>query len=362
MGLPVPLTRTGKSAWACSPECVWGRCLRSSLLLLAAGCGGGADGKPIAPPTAPGPRPAPSPVTVTGIKATELGPDFILWTWHPAEGALRYELQVYPDGGYDWDEYDTVEPSFRVDDLTPGAAVKMRVRVGETASGRVSWPWSEFVLSETHPPPPRECSDERERAERQSRFILEWDGTPFRVDVVRDFPDFVTEADLEGLLGPVSLLADKIERQLGYPIVERGEVIPVPDGTPPGWNKDRSTYRRTCPLRRERGQIHFIYLDQVVDTPRGQAGAVADPRCGSFSIVKTEVGIGHGWPRPRHDWGGPTMHELFHVLGFAHIETNYPDRGVTMTRALDDSAATPGAQSATWADIDALRCIFSEGG
>lgn len=33
-----------------------------------------------------------------------------------------------------------------------------------------------------------------------------------------------------------------------------------------------------------------------------------------------------------------------------------------MSRALGDSAATLGAEDATWVDIDYLRCIFPEGG
>ncbi len=37
-------------------------------------------------------------------------------------------------------------------------------------------------------------------------------------------------------------------------------------------------------------------------------------------------------------------------------------RGVPMSRALDDSAVTLGAESATWVDIDYLGCIFPEGG
>ena len=52
------------------------------------------------------------------------------------------------------------------------------------------------------------------------------------------------------------------------------------------------------------------------------------------------------------------MHELFHVFGFAHIDDYDGRQGVPMSRALDDGAEAPGTQSATWADIDTLRCIF----
>ena len=113
-------------------------------------------------------------------------------------------------------------------------------------------------------PPPRECTDEQERAVTSSPVLLpRWDGTPFRVDMIRNFPEFVTEEDLVQLLAPVGLLADKIERQLGYRIVEMGEVIPVPDGMPPGWNEDEAAFRRNCPLPRDRGQVLGFYMNDV---------------------------------------------------------------------------------------------------
>ena len=63
------------------------------------------------------------------------------------------------------------------------------------------------------------------------RPMREWDGTPFRVDIVRNFPDFVTEADLQQLLDPIGRLADQIELQLGYPVLEMGDLIEVPAGS-----------------------------------------------------------------------------------------------------------------------------------
>ena len=113
-------------------------------------------------------------------------------------------------------------------------------------------------------PPRRECTDERERATTFSPVLLpKWDGMPFRVDMIRNFPESVTEEDLVQLLAPVGLLADKIERQLGYRILEMGEVIPVPDGMPPGWNEDEAAFRRNCPLPRDRGQITGFYMADV---------------------------------------------------------------------------------------------------
>ena len=346
-------------------------CVRRIALALALapllGCGNGVDGKPIPPPTTPAPAPElppePEPAQVTGVEVAEVGVDFVRWTWDPVEGATRYQVLVYPDGGkIRNDPVTTEETFFQLDGLEPSQGVGVRVRaIGQGADGPEGWPWSGFAFAEALPPPPRECSHERERAENYSDFVSEWDGTPFRLDVIRLFPGFVAEADLDALLVPVAQLDAKIERQLGYRIVEMGEVIPVPEGTPPDWNKDIRNYHRTCPLPRESGQVQFFYLDDVVP-PAPNAGAVAFTRCGSFAITKYRVG--NGWPCPGCDWGGPTMHELFHLFGFAHIDGYDPEEGhgVVMSRALDDSSNWPGAQSVTWQDIDALRCIFPEGG
>ncbi|MYC34783.1 MAG: hypothetical protein F4X64_16615 [Chloroflexi bacterium] len=346
--------------------------------MLAAGCGGGTDGQPATPPTSPGPSPAPMPEPepepepgpVTGIKAAEVGPDFVLWTWDPVPSAVRYQARVFPEAGYDsYVEDDLPEPMLRVDGLEPGSAVKITVRVVvRTDEGGVAWPWSDYVVAETLPPPSRQCTDERARAVRHSEFVLEWDGTPLRVDMIDNFPDYVTGDAVAALLGAVGLLADKIEDQLGYRIVEMGEVVPVPEGLPPDWNKDPRDYRRNCWLPRDDGQIYGFYMDAVYDSAPS-AGAQAHPRCGAFTFlrpgVERRLDTGSGeWPCA--DLGctydGTTMHELFHVLGYQHIDHDDPNEGISMSRALDDSSGTPGAQSVTWSDIDALRCIFPKGG
>ena len=77
----------------------------TALLCVLAGMRCGGDGQPVPPPplptvpaspTAPDPARPESPARVTGIKATEIGQDFILWTWDPAEGATSYEADVAP--------------------------------------------------------------------------------------------------------------------------------------------------------------------------------------------------------------------------------------------------------------------------
>ncbi|MXW70022.1 MAG: hypothetical protein F4Z74_01040 [Acidobacteria bacterium] len=226
-------------------------------------------------------------------------------------------------------------------------------------------------------PEPRICTDERERAlrfhpERGGPVVVkEWDGTPIRVDLIHNFPDSVTEADVADLLDAVGLLADKIEDQLGYRILEEGDVIPVPEGMRPGWNEDGTEFWNTCPLPRERGQIQGFFMDHIVDwhpTSDGQA----HPPCGDYAYNRPFVTY---WPcrgcederTPdpyNHYVDGLTHHEIFHLLGFIHTEDDERiarREGVPMTWTLRASQG-PGAEAVLWQDIDALRCIFPEGG
>ena len=44
-------------------------------------------------------------------------------------------------------------------------------------------------------PPEAACADQRELALTHTPIVVSaWDGTPFRVDIIRNFPDFVTDA------------------------------------------------------------------------------------------------------------------------------------------------------------------------
>ena len=108
------------------------------------------------------------------------------------------------------------------------------------------------------------------------------------------FPDSVSDADIAQLLEPVALLDEKIEEQIGCRIVEVGEVIPVPDGAPQGWNEDEQRYRRTCPVLADEGQILGFYLD---DENHGspKAPGQANSSCGTFSYLRPVLEI---WPCP----------------------------------------------------------------
>ena len=139
-------------------EAAGGLALLSLLALIASNCGGGDEEStppPAAPtaPAAPAPTPPPppeAPAKVTGIKAAEVGQDFILWTWDRAEGATSYEADVAPGQPHVYPK----EPSYRYEGLDPGTAHKIWVRsVRETAGGRATSEWSDGVEAFTLGPP-----------------------------------------------------------------------------------------------------------------------------------------------------------------------------------------------------------------
>ncbi len=87
--------------------------------------------------------------------------------------------------------------------------------------------------------------------------------------MVRNFPEFVTDTDLQQLLDPIGRLADQIEAQLGYRIVEMGELIEVPSSAPARWDQEFGRFSQSY-LLRERGQILVFYMND--DNPQDWDG------------------------------------------------------------------------------------------
>ncbi len=224
------------------------------LIVGAAGCGGGSDGKPVAPPTtpqaAPDPPPAP-PGQPTGVRVVDAGQTFLVWAWDPVEGATSYEAEIFLPGlppGQRGDPIITVEPTVRADGLEPGTAMEIYVRaVRETAGGRAVGPWSEFSLAETLPSP-TVCTDELAQARsfhHPPRLIDEWTGMPFRFyfDGTTLPPGERESAEL--VFEIVGELAERIEGQIDYPLLEVGGWIRCGEWDP---------WRERCPRQRH-GEI-----------------------------------------------------------------------------------------------------------
>ncbi len=210
----------------------------------------------------------------------------------------------------------------------------------------------------TRPREPRICADERELAVNFSALAREWDGAAFRVDMVRNFPASVTEADAWQVLDLLGLLAEKIEGQLGYPILEKGGLIRVPARASPDWDVVRPETWATCPLLRDQGQILLYHRIGIVNASWVEAFAFdsveAVPRCGAIAVNLVDL---RHWNRDAE-----IARALFYFLGFqdpwAAVER---EQGVRMSDPLFH-AWRPGLESVLWSDIDALRCIFPEGG
>ena len=224
----------------------------------------------------------------------------------------------------------------------------------------------------------RECTDQSTVALSHDAYfgdhgvVGEWDGTPFRVDMVRNFPDFVTDSDLRQFLAPIGRLADQIEARLGYRILEMGELIDVPSSAPVGWDQEFSRFSESHQLR-ERGQILVFYMND--DNPQdwdGRGGSImsAHACCGTMSYNKRAMGSWWTGDDPccqgnaNRRGGEVIVHELFHLLGFKHA-VDQPDLvGIEMSSGALDLPWESGSQVfyATTGDVDNLGCVFPEGG
>ncbi|MXX85413.1 MAG: hypothetical protein F4Y71_03040 [Acidobacteria bacterium] len=201
-----------------------------------------------------------------------------------------------------------------------------------------------------------------------------WDGTPFRVDIIRNFPDFVTDADLEQLLAPIGRLADQIEAQLGYRILEMGDLVEVPADTPERWDQDYERYWRDRLLVSRPDELLAFYLNDDNDAWGEQGGSAMSAHlcCGTTSYNKRALGLMWTGDDPccqgdanQYTREGETLtHEVFHLLGFKHYFDQHELIGVQMSPGALDRPWETGSRIfyATWTDIENLRCIFPEGG
>ena len=257
----------------------------------------------------------------------EFGQTFIVWAWDPVEGATGYEAEVFLAGapsGQRGDPIVTEEPTVRADDLEPGTAMEIYVRaVRETGGGRAVGPWSATSPVAQTLLEPRVCTDEREQARSyhsRPRLIDGWNGTPFRFYFdTSTLPDGERE-NAELVFEIVAALAERIEGQNDYPLLE---VV--------GWIQcgEWDPWRERCP-RQRRGEIVAAVVPDLDEGGRARGRTAVIFWVGG-RIQDSETNGPHAWAAP---------HEIFHLFGFGHHpEVDPSSRGLGGSKCRGNSPA-----------------------
>ena len=340
------------------------RTLIALLIVVAANCGTGTDGKSVTPPTTPqvAPEPPPEPPEApTGLRISDRGADFMEWSWNPSPGATGYEAEVFREvGDTEGTHVETREPSYRWTGLEPGVAVSIFVRaVRETAGGRAASPWIGRVTGYTliPPGPLAPCDDQRDRALAYSwshtELVHEWNPDRpirFRVDAGPIIegglrigrPNFLEEE----LLQPLRDMARRLEERLGYPIME-------PDASPsdasrtvtvhwrdrvwsPGWGEPDCPRHIGSPWNAQ-GTPPAVVLNRYIFDPAITCAA---------------------YPRDRDS--ETIIHELAHVFGMGHAEgvINYVPEDLAMSDRLTRIVGGDSDYFLLIEDLDNIGCVF----
>lgn len=317
-------------------------------MTLSLGACGSDSGTPRAPTTPTPPPPPPEGVTV--VEQTETG---LTLEWEPVATATEYRVHVKTLRGIEEPiAARTSETSLTVSDLHRGARYLVAV-----ASLRGS------EASETGPEvetntlvPEYTCGSEYDLARDLAIVPHEWNGSPIRVDIIDNMPQYgLSLTNLEAQLGRIERMAEDIEWQLGYPVIERGEVIPQPEGFSVRSECDNCSVVVEGWERQPRTVV-ALYADQ---NPKREDGSsigmwaqFGDGLTVWFRSALEEPGFNLNW--------AVLNHEVFHLLGFKHPDNPDP-AGIAMN--YESMYSTPERRVrfyhyADWQDIAELGCAF----
>ena len=379
-----------------------------AALLLAAACGTGTDGKPVAPPTTPGP--APPPPVVRAVAE--------VWTWPSdargyvvgeriwvvlrssettkVEGSPRLAIEIgehvrladfspwveddFPPERPSWlqrfeyevgrDDADADGISIQADaldgsdgSLLNAAGMEVKVAIHAVVAKRLDDP-AQVAPGEplgTHRvigwPELRACTDQRQRALEYSwsyvRLVDEWHpDRPIR---------FLVDADpiiagglrigrpdfLEAqVLQPLRDMARRLEERLGYAVMES------PDAGPGGAGNTVSVSWRD-----------FVYWPPWAEEQCGPLGAPwnaqGDPPAVFLNrpIFDPEAQC---WPYERSRRRETIIHELAHTFGMGHAEgySNYVAEDLAMSRELTAMIGEESDAFLLVEDLDNIGCVF----
>ena len=343
----------------------------AAAVLLTLGCGSDTSTTSTVPaPAPPPPPPAPSPPAApSGLHVSASGEDFVEWAWNAVEDATGYDVQFSRTEAFTGEDEiigrAAEELSYRREGLAAGTSAHLRVRAASgIGDGRITGDWSSQVTGMTVAPPPPdrvrpqptgECASVLEAVEGSIATLpTEWWHTPFTVNYYDNFPVDVVGPDyLPGQFEVVQGLADQIEAQLGYPVIELGGLVPPPEG----WIVEGAVDPRECQDWREPGEITVFH---VPEGPEGHAGGGAFLSEAVCVNVRYWVGDGlesDSFLAPYRE--SAVLGRLIALLGFKHRDADGP--GVPMSLALElPWEIGLSAYAATEEDIAAIGCLYPE--
>ena len=308
-------------------------------------------GSPVAPAA---PTPPPPPLTPPeGLTVVEQSETTLTLEWEPVNTATAYQVRVETLRGIEVPIAErTSETTLTVDALHRGTRHLVAVaslRDSETSETGPEVETNTLVPEYT-------CGPEYDLARDFAIVPHEWDGSPIRADIIDNMPpDGLPLSHLEAQLEYIERMAEDIEWQLGYPVIERGDVIPQPGGFSVRSECDNCDVVVEGWERQPRTAV-AINADQ---DPKREDGSSIGMWAQVWDGLTFWFRYALAEPDENLNRGG-LNHEVFHLLGYKHPDNPDPN-GIAMN--YESMYSTQERQVrfyhyADWQDIAELGCAF----